>query len=97
MSPSEINDKLNMSDNDLVKSEPDIDQQNYEENFKKMQQRIADCVSQLKDSAESLLLLQSMVKDEPCLTLLTYKVTQEITEVLKQFRALLVIEGNDKS
>ena len=36
MSPSEIDDKLNMSDNDLVKSEPDIDQQNYEENFKKM-------------------------------------------------------------
>lgn len=42
-------------------------------------------------------MLQSLVKDEPCLVLLTYKVTQEITEIIKQFRTLLVYEDQEKS
>ena len=41
--------------------------------------------------------LWSFVKHEPCLTLLTYKTVEEITEVLKQFRTLSVLEGHEWS
>ena len=40
--------------------------------------------------------LWGLVKHEPCLTLLTYKTVEEITEVLKQFRTLGVFEGHEK-
>jgi hypothetical protein len=40
--------------------------------------------------------LWGLVKHEPCLTLLTYKTVEEITEVLKQFRTLIVFEGHEK-